>query len=261
MAAVLAGWGGPTLLDSYEIERKPIATQTIELAALNMSKLSSNFADPLLSVDGPEGDACRAEVAAAIQATKHAEFHSLGLVLGYHYGRSPLTLPDGSAEPDIQTSTYTPSARPGSLLPHFWLPDGRSVYDVLGRDFTLLILDPNCDHGELLGAAVRLVPRQQLIGGCDPAYIWSVLEDAVRRSPLAVVNLVDLGCDPAELATLYDASMLLVRPDQHVAWRTHLHSLDEAAAQHVLDIASAAGPRPPAVIAPGGNQRGGKAVQ
>ena len=196
LAAMLAGWGGPALLDSYEIERRPIAQQTIELATLNMSKLSTNFADPLLDGDGPDGDACRAAVAVDIQAHKYAEFHSLGLVLGYHYGPSPITVSDGTPAPEVETSVYTPSARPGCRLPHRWLPDGRSIYDRLGPEFSLVIVDPNVEVGPVIDAAERI--------GCG----------------LTVVNLRDLGCDADELAALYGATLLLIRPDQHVAWRS-----------------------------------------
>jgi 2-polyprenyl-6-methoxyphenol hydroxylase-like FAD-dependent oxidoreductase len=198
LAAVLAGWGGPGLLDSYEAERKPIAQQTIDLATLNMSKLSTNFADPLLSADGPEGDACRAAVAADIQAHKYGEFHSLGLVLGYHYGTSPLTVPDGTPEPPQETTVYTPTARPGSRLPHAWLPDGRSLYDILGNDFTLLVADPLADPVPVIAVAGRL------------------------GIPLCVVQLLDVGLSAEQCGLLFGSSMLLVRPDQHVAWRSSM---------------------------------------
>jgi 2-polyprenyl-6-methoxyphenol hydroxylase-like FAD-dependent oxidoreductase len=198
LAAVLAGWGGPGLLDSYEAERKPVAQQTIDLATLNMSKLSTNFADPLLSADGPEGDACRSAVAADIQAHKYGEFHSLGLVLGYHYGKSPLAVPDGTPEPPHETTVYTPTARPGSRLPHAWLPDGRSLYDLLGNDFTLLVTDRLADPAPAVAAAGRL------------------------GIPLRGVQLLDVGLSVEHCDLLFGSSMLLVRPDQHVAWRSSL---------------------------------------
>jgi 2-polyprenyl-6-methoxyphenol hydroxylase-like FAD-dependent oxidoreductase len=214
LAAMLQGWGGPSLLDSYEPERKPIAQQTIDLATRNMSNLSTNFADPLLNADGPEGDACRTQVAAAIQATKHAEFHSLGLVLGYHYGTSTITVADDSTEPETETSTYTPSSRPGSRLPHLWLPDGRSIYDVFGTDFTLLVVDPTSST--------------------------AAIQDAAERAgvPMTVVDLVSLGCASSHASNLYQATMLLIRPDQHVAWRTTSSAPQPDEAEHVIAVAT-----------------------
>ena len=214
LAAVLRGWGGPDLLASYEVERKPIAQQTIDLASRNMSKLSTNFADPLLSVDGPDGDACRAEVAASIQASKHAEFHSLGLVLGYHYGRSAITIPDGTPEPTAETSTYTSSARPGARLPHCWLPDGRSVYDSLGPELTLLVVAGDVDPSTVIDAATR------------------------AAVPLRVVDLVERGCPVVELEDRYRATMLLVRPDQHGAWRTNSAAIELDVADQVIKTAT-----------------------
>ncbi len=214
LAAVVHGWGGAELLDSYEAERKPIAQQTIDLASQNMSKLSTNFADPLLAVDGAEGDMRRAEVAASIQVTKHAEFHSLGLVLGYHYGRSALTVTDGSPEPVMETSTYTPSARPGARLPHLWLPDGRSIYDVLGPEFTLLVVDPAASPAGIADAAAH------------------------AGLPLQVIDLVSFGCRTGDVSELYGATMLLVRPDQHVVWRCELPAIDRDAAVRIVNAAA-----------------------
>ena len=90
--------------------------------------------------------------------------------------------------PEPSLRTYTPSAHPGARLPHAWLADGTSVYDRLGDGFTLLRLTPQADVGALTGAA----------------------EDA--GVPLAVVDL-------PELHPLYRAGLVLIRPDQHVAWR------------------------------------------
>jgi 2-polyprenyl-6-methoxyphenol hydroxylase-like FAD-dependent oxidoreductase len=207
LAAVLAGWGGEGLLESYEPERKPIAQQTIDLATRNMSNLSTNFADPLLNFDSPEGDLCRAEVAAAIQVTKHAEFHSLGLVLGYHYGRSALTIDDGTPEPVHDTSIYAPSARPGCRLPHAWLEDGRSIYDILGTGFSLLVTDSAANGASFVEAASSI------------------------GMPLTVI-------DRYGRSDLFGASLVLVRPDQHVAWRSPLRNVDFATAHHLLAVAT-----------------------
>jgi 2-polyprenyl-6-methoxyphenol hydroxylase-like FAD-dependent oxidoreductase len=211
LAAVVQGWGGTQLLGSYERERKPIAQQTIDLASRNMSQLSTNFADPLLSVSGPDGDAARADTATRIQAAKHEEFHSLGLVLGYNYGNSPIIVPDGTPEVDWEPSHYEPTARPGARLPHQWLPDGRSIFDALGRDLTLVRLDASVDSSTFVAAAMKL------------------------SVPLHVLDLPELGCVPSDTHQRYCGALLLVRPDQHVAWRTNTRSVDEALATRVLE--------------------------
>ncbi|MEA3184879.1 MAG: hypothetical protein QOJ74_1356 [Ilumatobacteraceae bacterium] len=213
LAAVVQGWADETLLRSYEEERKPVAQQTIDLASANMAQLSTNFADPLLNAPGPDGDSARAETASRIQVAKNGEFHSLGLVLGYDYRRSSIVVADGTPEPNIDPAIFTPTARPGARLPHRWLLDGRSIYDVLGAGFTLLLSDPRADPTPLVVAAAK------------------------RAIPLAVVDLCALGCAPADLAAAFEAAMVLVRPDQHVAWRTPTTSVDASTAAQVLGCA------------------------
>jgi hypothetical protein len=193
LAAALQGWGGPELLRSYEAERRPIARQTIDIARANMSVLSIDLTSLL---DDP----------AAIRRAKDSEFHSLGLVLGYSYDESPVVAPDGSAAPSHDPVNYQPSARPGARLPHTWLSDGRSLYDVLGRDMTLLRLRADVDVAPLVAAAPQV------------------------GVPMAVVDVSQVG-----LSDRYAASLLLVRPDQHVAWRTTQDRITEPQARMVLE--------------------------
>src|SRR4051812_27888557 len=189
LAAVLTGWAPESLLDSYEAERRPVAERTIGAAGAQEAFLAPAFAAGDLDADTPAGEALRAALAEGLQV-KDPEFHSLGLVLGYDYPESPVVVPDGRAVPAPELATYTPSAHPGARLPHAWLPDGRSVYDALGPEFSLLVLAPGAPDG-LPDAAARLgVP----------------------------LRVVDLSAVP-ELRGLYGADLLLVRPDQHVAWR------------------------------------------
>lgn len=105
LAAVVQGWAPPRLLTTYETERRPIAADTIRTAAINMATLA------------PELSSASAEF---VHRTKTGEFHSLDLVLGYTYAGSPIV------------------AGEGERLPHRWLAPGQSLYDVLGRGFTLL---------------------------------------------------------------------------------------------------------------------------
>ena len=197
LAAVVNGWGGPHLLASYEPERRPVAARTIADASANNNSLAHHFADQLLGQDGPAADLVRTETAKALQV-KDSEFHSLGLVLGYHYANSPAVTDDGSPIPVEDPIQYSPSARPGCLLPHAWMADGSSIYDRLGQGFTLLALP----------------------GGADG--VDSVLAAATEHGiPLAVLQL---EADETELAATdlrerWGADLLLVRPDQHVAWR------------------------------------------
>jgi 2-polyprenyl-6-methoxyphenol hydroxylase-like FAD-dependent oxidoreductase len=190
LAAVLQGWAPPALLDSYEAERRPVAHRTIAAAGNQESFLAPSFAEDDLDDDGTAGELLRADLARRL-AVKEGEFHSLGLVLGYDYPDSPVVVPDGRPLPEPHLLDYEPSAHPGARLPHAWLPDGTSLFDLLGEDFTLLWLGRDGDTGPLLDAAARL-----------------------GRS-LRVVDLTHLP----NLRERCGADLLLVRPDQHVAWR------------------------------------------
>jgi hypothetical protein len=67
---------------------------------------------------------------------------------------------------------------------------GRSLYDALGPDYTLLRFDRSVSISGLLSAAAQ------------------------RRTPLTVLDIEDADARP-----LYGHNLVLVRPDQHVAWR------------------------------------------
>jgi 2-polyprenyl-6-methoxyphenol hydroxylase-like FAD-dependent oxidoreductase len=190
LAAVLQGWAPGALLDSYEAERRPVAQLTIAAAGEQESFLAPSFAATELDAHGPSGESARAAVARDLQA-KDPEFHSLGLVLGYDYASSPIVVSHGPAAAEQPVNTFEPSAHPGARLPHVWLADDISVYDVLGDGFTLVRVGPTADVSALVAVA----------GGLG--------------IPLHVLDLSHL---PA-LRALYGADLVLVRPDQHVAWR------------------------------------------
>jgi 2-polyprenyl-6-methoxyphenol hydroxylase-like FAD-dependent oxidoreductase len=190
LAAVLQGWAPESLLDSYEAERRPVALRTIAAAGDQESFLAPSFAAPDLDDAGPAGRARRDGLVPALRV-KDSEFHSLGLVLGYDYPDSPVVVPDGRPVPEQELARYRPSGHPGARLPHAWLPDDCSIYDLLGDGFTVLRLSPDADTGPLADAATR------------------------RGLPLRVLDLARR----AELRERYGADLVLVRPDQHVAWR------------------------------------------
>ena len=167
IAAVERGWAGPGLLASYEAERRGVAEQTVASAAANMTALAGDLP--------PDAD--------VIQRVKRFEFYSLGLVLGYSYAGSPVIQPGLVAVAD--PTTYTPVAEPGARLPHAWLPDGTSLYDRLGRGFTLV---GPAARGAALAARAREHGIPLTVAEPPPGYRWR-------------------------------DEFLLVRPDQHIAWR------------------------------------------
>jgi 2-polyprenyl-6-methoxyphenol hydroxylase-like FAD-dependent oxidoreductase len=186
LAAVLDGWGGPGLLDSYEAERRPLQQRVIAEAAKNMSVLSTELVRDSLDDQGPAGEHARRMAAEQITATKSAEFFSLDLVLGHQYRDSPVLPADRDANrPDDFWAT---TVRPGRRIPHVWLSPGGSTLDLAGPGFTAIVADGT---------------------GLDP-----VLKAAAeRRVPLAVRH--EGG---NVLARKLGANVIVLRPDHIVAW-------------------------------------------
>lgn len=191
LAAVLNGWGGPALLDSYETERQALAKRN--------TKYARGFADSIglfvppaeLEDDGPAGDAARKLTGDHFDHHARFEFNIPGVTFGGRYDGSPVIVPDGTAPPPDAANSYIPTACPGGRAPHLWLADGRSLYDTLGFEFTLLRL-----------------------GKKPPASVPFVESAASFGLPLSVVDLAS-----EEARNLYQADLTLIRPDQIVAWR------------------------------------------
>jgi 2-polyprenyl-6-methoxyphenol hydroxylase-like FAD-dependent oxidoreductase len=187
LAAVINRWAPADLLDTYELERRPVAQRTIAEAVRNMSNLAPELAAVLRADSDEQFEASREAAADAIRRTKDSEFHSLGLTLGYRYDHSPIIV---GARPASQETngTYIPNAAPGGRLPHFHL-DGESLYDRLGQEFSLV--------GDLSRPAAHAFAKAAAAVGV----------------PMDAVDV-----DPSDCAAHFDAGLVLVRPDQHVAW-------------------------------------------
>ncbi|KUP91948.1 FAD-dependent monooxygenase [Tritonibacter horizontis] len=192
LAATLRGWGGQDLLSSYEIERRQAHEIVLDAAEANHSTLANQLARPGIEDASAEGAALRTELSRVIEETKRAEFYARGVVLGYCYRNSPVVADDGTQDQWQRSIDYVPLAIPGSIAPHRWLADGSSLYDHFGSGLTLLATTGTCEE-ECLKAAQ---------------------EAEALGVPLKVLDLRH-----ANLAPLYEASLILIRPDQHVAWR------------------------------------------
>ena len=194
LAAVLKGFGGPDLLDSVEIERRPVALRNREGSRRHADvrlKIAAVYS-PALQEAGAAGDAARREAGARIAALGNAENESMGIELGYAYRDSPIVASEPGAEWSDDPLTYRPTTAPGARLPSVFLADGQSLYDKLGPWFTALAVDSR-------GAAGLVAFR-------DAAGAMNI--------PLQAVSL-----QRPDLRLLYQSDLLLVRPDQHVAWR------------------------------------------
>lgn len=200
LAAIVQGWGGASLLDSYEVERKPVAVRNTG-AARALTKNVGDVETPAeMEEDSSAGAAARRKVGAFL-ATFGEQYGSIGVQLGARYDGSPIVAEDG-APPTDNFINYTPSSVPGGRAPHFWMDDGRgfgsSLFDRLGTGFTLLRL-----------------------GGRTPSGSALVEAAAQTRIPFKV-----LDCADDEARDLYGCDLALIRPDQHVAWRGNANPAD-----------------------------------
>jgi 2-polyprenyl-6-methoxyphenol hydroxylase-like FAD-dependent oxidoreductase len=193
LAAALDGWAGLDLLDSYEIERRPVAIRNGE-ASTQAYRLWKQASEGIGDVtrEGPAGEQARARVARFVENELPAGWQTLDLQMGYSYDGSPLCVADGTASPPQgDWGNYTQSARPGCRAPHVWIGEGRSTLDLFGRGYVLLRFDTTADISPLVSAATA------------------------RAIPFTVVDV-----DSAEARVLYERTLVLVRPDGHVAWRS-----------------------------------------
>jgi 2-polyprenyl-6-methoxyphenol hydroxylase-like FAD-dependent oxidoreductase len=191
LGAVVNGWGGAHLLDSYERERKPAAERNTGYSRYYANSIGNFTPKPEIEDEGAAGDAARQE--AGIYLNRHAreEFNIPGVTFGARYDGSPIIASHGTAPPPDRANEYVPSAVPGGRAPHAWLADGRSLYDTLGFEFSLLRLGPDAPDAAAFAAAAT-----------------------ARRIPLTIVERPE-----PELRDLYAAPLVLIRPDQIVAWR------------------------------------------
>jgi 2-polyprenyl-6-methoxyphenol hydroxylase-like FAD-dependent oxidoreductase len=201
LAAAIKGVAGPSLLGSYELERRPAAVRNTGYARGFAESLGSFRPQEALEDDGPLGERLRREAGEYLERHGREEFNIPGITFGTRYDGSPVIVPDGSDPPAESANSYVPSASPGGRAPHLWLADGRSLFDLFGFEWTLLRLGP------------------------DPPACERVLAAAPD------LKLVDLPT--AGALDLYEAPLALIRPDQVVAWR----GSDDGEALRALSVA------------------------
>jgi len=191
-AGTLNGWASADILDAYEAERQPITEQASYFMAGIAEKIMKQRREIPAEVEAPGavGDKVRARIGKEAYELDVMQQCCGGLNFGYFYGHSPIIAYDGESHPAYTMHDFTSSTVPGCRAPHLWLSDHRSLYDELGPDYTLVRLDPRAEVSEIVEAASR------------------------RGMPLQVVDV-----ETQDAQTVYSRKLVLIRPDQHVAWR------------------------------------------
>jgi 2-polyprenyl-6-methoxyphenol hydroxylase-like FAD-dependent oxidoreductase len=199
LAAHLNGWAPAAILDAYEAERWPITSQVSRFAMSHAeAEIRRRGAVPDEIEDpGPAGERARREVGRVAYEINVRQYACAGLNFGSYYDRSPIIAYDGATPPAYTMDSYTASSVPGCRTPHLWCRDGRSLYDAMGPEFTLLRFDPATDVAALESAA------------------------RLRGLPLKILDVRVVDVDVPASTKPDDDRLVLSRPDQHVAWRSN----------------------------------------
>jgi 2-polyprenyl-6-methoxyphenol hydroxylase-like FAD-dependent oxidoreductase len=191
LASVINAQAPAALLETYETERKPIGIRNTGFARGFAESMGLYRPSPAIEDTGEAGAAARRRAGAYFNAHARAEFDIPGFTLGARYDASPIIMDDRTPPPPDKPTAYVPTGKPGGRAPHVWLDENTSLYDTFGFDWTLLRLGPN-----------------------PPAVDAHVEAARMAGLPLRVVD-----CADPEAHDLYESDLVLIRPDQVIAWR------------------------------------------
>jgi 2-polyprenyl-6-methoxyphenol hydroxylase-like FAD-dependent oxidoreductase len=200
LAAVLQGWGDETLLDSYDTERRPVFKSTIDDFIAKSIENDRAF----LEAHDFEGDPVTFK-----EALKERAEGAVGEVHAFepnYEGSSVVWCADGQRGLCSAKGSHRFEARAGHHLAPAVLSSGGNVYEALGAGFTLLAMDADTTAVQAFRKAA----------------------DALKV-PLTVVETAALG-----EAARYAANLVLVRPDQFVAWASAESAIGDEEARRIL---------------------------
>ena len=208
LAAVLSGWGGSGLLDSYEVERHQIGDRNVGASryASNGRRKWRSLCGPQMFEQSPAGDGARANLTQIADVEQRKTNEMIGAELGYRYVQSPVIWEEPGG-PEHLFRDYVPTSWPGARLPHVRLDDGSAIQDALPRGYVLLCLNGTTDGGSDLAAAF-----------------------AKTGAPF---DTLAIDCQAAK--DIYQRDFLLIRPDLHIVWRGNEPHQD---ADHLASVAA-----------------------
>lgn len=223
LCAQLEGWAAPEALAAYARERHPITEQVSRFAMDHAHAMTQRrrAIPAAIEDDTPEGQAARDAFGQDLYDLNVQQYCCAGLNFGYYYDDSPVVAYDGSTPPPYSMGSFTASTVPGCRAPHFWLADGRSLYDAFGPAYTLLQVGAQADTSTLMQAA------------------------AAQGVPLTVQSIADEPHRPAE----YTHPLLMARADGHTVWRGAAPTAAEARALVARLCGSASAEKPLATTA------------
>jgi hypothetical protein len=205
LAAAVQGWGGPALLDSYEIERRQVGDRNVgasRYASLGRRTWRAQYR-PDIREATVAGQAVREHLARVADVEQRKTNEMIGAELGYRYVGSPVipAIEDEADGPEQHVREYVPTTWPGARLPHVWIEPGVSVHDRIGDGYTVLDLGGRSGDTEALARAM--------------ADLGAPFSTVTLNSPAA--------------RDVYGYDFILLRPDLHVVWRGNQGPDDPAA--------------------------------
>jgi 2-polyprenyl-6-methoxyphenol hydroxylase-like FAD-dependent oxidoreductase len=192
LSGVLQGWASNAILDAYEAERLPITEQVSQFAmnhAQQMIKMKRAVPKDI-EEQSAHGQVLRNELGQNAYDLNVQQFCCAGLNFGYFYSGSPIICYDEETAPAYTMGDFTESTVPGCRAPHFWLSNGKSLYDEFGSGYTLLCFSADSNINGLVESAASI------------------------GMPLTILRV-----QPRETPKAYATKLVLCRTDQHIVWR------------------------------------------
>ena len=225
LAYVIKDKAGAELLDTYSIERSPIAKQIVTRANQSIAEFGPIFEalgltdtqDPVKmkknmderKQNSPKAEKQRQALREAI-AFKKYEFDAHGVEMNHRY-KSNSVLTEGDKEPEFKKDKelfYQPTTYPGARIPHAW------VYDKTGVKHSILDLCGKGNFSIFTG-----------IGGEE----WLKAAKNIEKQLGIKIQCNIIGPDQdfedhagewSSIREISDSGLILVRPDQHICWRS-----------------------------------------
>lgn len=198
LEAMVKGYGGSNLLDSYEEERRPVVDSTRCFALALGENL---FTDSWIAISARRWimsvPILRIIVGGILKRIMPSIFLPKKLTLGFQYSNSSIIMHEYDPNDKVKRASLKSDVRysslPGCRAPHVVLPDCESILDLFGKKFVLLI-----------------------IGG-DETDLKALKEEMDGRGiPFQACTYPKLP----ELAAFYDRKYYLVRPEGVICWRS-----------------------------------------
>ena len=225
LAYVIKDKAGAELLDTYSIERSPIAKQIVTRANQSIAEFGPIFEalgltdtqDPVKmkknmderKQNSPKAEKQRQALREAI-AFKKYEFDAHGVEMNHRY-KSNSVLTEGDKEPEFKKDKelfYQPTTYPGARIPHAW------VYDKTGVKHSLLDL---CGKGNF--SIFTGIGGEQWLKAAKN--IETQLGIKIQCNIIGPdQDFEDHAGEWSSIREISDSGLILVRPDQHICWRS-----------------------------------------